>query len=62
MVFFLEIFDTSNNGCSPLDYQIFKTISLVQVCVHKLLHSLTRQFIIFALLVKLSLLLINIVY
>lgn len=62
MVFFLEVLDARNNSRCPLDDQVLKSVTLVEVGVHKLLHRFTRQFVVFALLVKLGFLLVNIVY
>ena len=61
MVFFLVLLYPCDDGSCPLDYQVFQTVSLVQVSVHELLHCLSRKAIFFAFLVKLGLLLVNVI-
>lgn len=62
MIFFLVLLNAGNYGSCPLDYQIFQAVPLIQVCVHELLHRLSWQSALLTFLVKLSLLLIDVVY
>ena len=62
MVFFLILLDSSYDGSCPLDYQIFEAIALVQVGVHELFHGFAWQSVLFTLLVKLGLLLVDVIY
>lgn len=62
MILFLVLLDACDYGGRPLDYQVLKAISLVQICVHELLHGLSGQVTLLTLLVKLCLLRINIIY
>ena len=62
MVLFLVLLDACDYGGCPLDYQVLKAISLVQICIHELLHGLPGQMALLTFLVKLCLLRINIIY
>jgi len=53
-------FDCIDDRCCPLNDQVLQTVSLIKVSVHVLFHSLSRKFVLFALLVVFDLLLINI--
>jgi hypothetical protein len=53
--------DAVDHGCCPFNDQVFQSIALVQVCVHVLLHRLSRQLIVLALFVEFELLLVDVV-
>jgi hypothetical protein len=62
VVVLLEVgLDAINDGRDPLNNQTFESVSLVQVGVHKLLHSFSGQLALHSLLVVLQFLRINIV-
>lgn len=61
MVVLLVLLDASDDGGRPLDYQVLQAVTLVQIRVHKLLHSLSWQSALLAFLVKLRLLLVYVV-
>ena len=60
MVLFLESLDALNDSGSPLDNQVFKAVSLIQVRIHELLHCFASLPTLNRLLVKLSFLLVNV--
>ena len=62
MVFFLVLLDSSDYGGRPLNYQIFQAIALVQIGVHELFHGFAWKPILFTLLIKLGLLLVDVIY
>jgi len=61
VIFSEERFDAVNQSCCPLDDQVFKTVALVEVRIHVLLHGLSRQLALFTLLVILHLLRVHVV-
>lgn len=62
MVIILVCLDAVNYGHKPLNYQVLQTVLLIQVSVNILLHGLPGLFTIFALLIKLYFLTVNIKY
>ena len=62
MVFFLVLLDSSDDGGCPLNYQVFEAIALVQVGIHELFHGFTWKPVLFTLLIKLGLLLVDVIY
>ena len=61
VVLLRELFDARDDACSPLDDQVLEPVSLVEVCVHVLLHRLSWQLVLLALLVVLHLLAVDVV-
>ena len=61
VVFLGELLDARDDAGCPLDDQVLEPVSLVQVCVHVLLHRLTRQLVLLTLLVVLDLLAVDVV-
>lgn len=60
VVIWVESLYTINNCNNPFDNQVFKTIFLVEICVHVLLHWLSSLVTVLAFLVKFNLLTIHI--
>ena len=61
VVLLRELFDARDDACSPLDDQVLEPVSLVEVCVHVLLHRLSWQLVLLALLVVLHFLAVDVV-
>ena len=61
MIFTLETFNAVDNACCPIYDQVLQAVPLIQVSVHELLHGLSRQLAVLALLVEFGLLLIYVV-
>ena len=61
MVLLLEHLDSVDDGSCPLYDEVLETISLVEICVHVLLHGLSWQSILLTLLIILGLLCIDII-
>ena len=62
VVIILVCLNAVNYGHKPLNYQVFQAVLLIQVSVNILLHGLPGLFTIFALLIKLYFLTVNIKY
>ena len=60
MVLSRVLLDSIDDRGGPFDNQIFEAIALVQICVHVLLHSLSRKFVLLAFLVVFNLLSVDI--
>ena len=61
VIFFLVLFDASDDRSGPLNDQVLQPVPLVQISVHELFHGLARQAVLLTLLIKLSLLLVDVV-
>lgn len=61
MVFFLVVFNAGNYCGRPFNNKVFQAVALVQISVHELLHCFTREPVVFAFLIELRFLLVDIV-
>lgn len=62
MIFFNVGLNTIYDSSNPLNNEIFKTISLVEISVHELFHSLSRKSRFLAFLIILDFLSVNVIY
>jgi len=61
VILLLVLLDPSDYRSCPLDNQVLQAIPLIEICIHELLHGLTWQPALFALLIELSLLLVDVI-